>query len=294
MPDVDTHIFKKIRQIQYQTIRLVDDILAGAYLSAFRGRGMEFEEVREYQPGDEVRTIDWNVTARMNHPYVKSFREEREITMTLVVDISASTHFGSGQQLKSEMIAEIAAILAFSAIKNNDKVALLLFSDRVERYFPPAKGTRHVLRLIREILIQRPQQQGTNIGEALAYLGKVQQRSGLCFLISDFICGDYSHEAALIAKKDDLVCFALVDKCEKSFPDMGIVAVSDLETGKMCLMDTASQSVQKQLEESSIERLQRNRQLMSKLGADFCVIDTSKPYLTQLRKFFLIRKMRRR
>ncbi len=294
MVDTSSSLLKKIRRIQFQTTHLADDVLAGAYRSAFRGRGMEFEEVREYQPGDEIRTIDWNVTARMNHPYVKSFREEREITLTLAVDISSSTRFGSGHHLKSDLIAEIAAVLAFSAIKNNDKVALLLFSQDVEKYYPPKKGLRHVLKIIRELLVTTPRHQGTNISAALAFLGRVKQRSGICFLISDFICQDYSHEAAIIAKEHELVCLALSDPTESRFPAMGLTTLYDLETGVECLIDTESSQVQKALKSKSAERMDNNRQLMRKVGGDFCEIHTERPYLAQLRKFFLLRQMRRR
>lgn len=294
MPDITSALFKKISRIQFQTTRLADDVLAGAYRSAFKGRGMEFEEVREYQPGDEVRTIDWNVTARMRRPYVKTFREERELTMTLVVDISASTRFGSGHQLKSELVAEIAAVLAFSAIKNNDKVALILFSNKVEKYFPPNKGTRHVLRVIRELLVYEPKNQGTNVAEALSFLGKVQQHSSICFLISDFICDDYTHEAAVIAKRHDLIALAIEDPSEIIFPKMDLVAFKDLESGEERLIDTSSTAVRQQLKTEGQQRLAAQEKLMRKLGADFLSIQTDRPYMPQLRKFFLIRQKRRR
>lgn len=294
MEEARAQLFKKIRRIQYHTTRLVDDILAGAYRSAFKGRGMEFEEVRAYQPGDEVRTIDWNVTARMHHPYVKVFREEREITMTLVVDISASTRFGSGRELKSDLIAEVGAMLAFSAIKNNDKVALLLFSDTVEKYLPPNKGTRHVLRVIKELLAYAPKKRGTDVNAALSFLGKLQQHAGVCFLISDFICADYAHEAALTAKRHDLVCIALADPCEKTFPEMGLTTLSDLESGELRLVDTASHELQQHLQKTFSQRLDDTNKLMQRLGGDFCAIHTDRPYLAQLHKFFLMRQRRRR
>lgn len=292
MPDNADTLFKKISRIQFQTTRLANDVLAGAYRSAFKGRGMEFEEVREYQPGDEVRTIDWNVTARMQRPFVKSFREEREITMTLLVDISSSTRFGSGQQLKSELIAEIAALLAFSAIKNNDKVSLILFSDRVEKYFPPNKGTRHVLRVIRELLAYKPEGHGTDIAAALSFLGKIQQHSSICFLISDFICPDYSHEAAIIAKRHDLVAISIEDAAEKQFPSMNLVSFVDLESGRQQLVDTNSTTIHQVQIKNSETRIGSQKKLMHRLGADFLHIQSDKPYLPQLRKFFLIRQKR--
>jgi uncharacterized protein (DUF58 family) len=289
MAAISHDLFKKIRRIQIQTTHLANDVLAGAYRSAFKGKGMEFEEVREYQQGDDVRNIDWNVTARMNHPYVKNFREERELSVILAVDVSASTYFGSGEYLKSELIAEIAAVLAFSAIKNQDKVALLLFSDRVEKYFPPQKGTRHVLRIIRELLTFKPQPRSTNISEALSFLGKVQHRSSICFLISDFICADFFHEAALAAARYDLVPIAIVDSAEKSFPKMDLVTFADLESGDSLLVDTSANTVQTRFKKNSEERLSAQKKMMQKLGTELCIIDTRLPYLQQLKKYFMLR-----
>lgn len=294
MPDNASALFKKISRIQFQTTHLADDVLAGAYKSAFKGRGMEFEEVREYQAGDEVRTIDWNVTARMNRPYVKTFREERQLTMTLIVDISSSNRFGSGRQLKSELIAEIAAVLAFSAIKNNDKVSLILFSDTVEKYFPPNKGTRHVLRIVRELLAYKPKGTGTNVAEALSFLGRVQQHSSICFLISDFICGDYAHEAAIIAKRHDLVGMAIEDQAEANLPHMGIVNFTDLESGEQRIVDTSAQSVDQELKKETAERLSAQKKLMQRLGTDLLILQTNTPYMPVLKKFFMNRQRRRR
>lgn len=294
MAPINPELFKKIHRIQIQTSHLVEDVLAGAYRSAFKGMGMEFEEVREYQAGDDVRTIDWNVSARMQKPYVKIFREEREITLTLIVDISASTRFGSGNQLKSDLIAEIAAVLAFSAIKNNDKVALILYSQTVEKYLPPKKGIRHVLRVIRELLSNQPQHPSTDLNAALTFLGKVQQRSGICFILSDFICPDYSHQAGIISRHHELISLALVDPAEKKFPKMDLTAFTDLETRKKLTVDTSTVEFQNHLKESCQQRLDTNRNLMIKLGADFCAIDTAQPYAAQLRKFFLLRQKRPR
>ncbi|MEI8365813.1 MAG: DUF58 domain-containing protein [Parachlamydiaceae bacterium] len=289
MTSTPSSLFKKIRRIKIQTEHLANDILAGAYRSAFKGRGMEFEEVREYEPGDDVRTIDWNVTARMNHPYVKNFREERELTVTLAVDVSSSTRFGSQQQLKSDLIAEIAAVIAFSAIKNNDKIALLLFSDRVEKYLPPQKGSRHVLRIVRELLTHQPQSHGTNIGEALSFLGNVQRRSGVCFLLSDFICPDYSREASVIVRKHDLVPIAMVDPAENMLPEMGIVPFLDLENQTLRIVDTSSKKVQDFLQESTGKRLEKQKKIMQKLGVLFCVIHTELSYVPQLRQYFTLK-----
>jgi uncharacterized protein (DUF58 family) len=293
MVDITNEMIKKIRKIQFQTTHLANDILAGAYLSAFKGKGMEFEDVREYQPGDDIRTIDWNVTARMQGPYIKRFREERELTVTLVVDVSASNRYGSNHTLKKELIAEIAAVLAFSAIKNNDKVSLLLFSNSVEKYLPPKKGTRHVLQVIREILAFQPQQLETDLAAALTYLGKVQQRTSICFLISDFISPDFAHETALVAQRHDLISIAIVDPSEHTFPQMNLVNFVDLETGKHCLIDTSSASTCENLKKSVEKRLDSLKDLMNHLGASFIPIYTDRPYLPELKKFFKIRGKRR-
>lgn len=290
----DTPLLKKIRRIQYQTTRLANALLAGAYHSAFKGRGMEFEEVREYQNGDEVRAIDWNVTARMNRPYIKSFREEREITMTLLVDISASTHFGSGGELKSDLIAEIAAMLAFAAIKSNDKVALILFSDRIEKYIPPNKGTQHVLHIIRDLLTYKPQGTTTDVAAALSFLGKVQQQTGICFVISDFICPDFTHAAKIIAVHHDLVCISLTDAAETALPKMDLLRLKDPETGDSILVDTASKAFRQHLAKQTAKRLQTLRHALRKIGADGCTIHTQKPCYLQLQKFFHMRQARRR
>jgi uncharacterized protein (DUF58 family) len=299
MPLVSQEIFKKIRHIQYQSTRLANDFLVGAYKSAFRGRGMEFEEVREYQPGDEYRAIDWNVTARMNRPYVKSFREERDMTVLLAVDISASTRFGSGQTSKREMIAEIAAVIAFSAIKNNDRVGLLLFSDMVEKYYPPRQGTRHVLQVIRELLVYEPQHRGTDLSAAFAFLGKVHQRSGICFLISDFIgavedSAAYAHAAALIAHKHDLICISVQDPAERELPHLGLTALSDLEAGSFQWVDTESHDLREQFKKSTEQAFNAHRALLKKIGADLIEIWTNQPYMPLLRQFFARRKKERR
>ncbi|MEI8124977.1 MAG: DUF58 domain-containing protein [Parachlamydiaceae bacterium] len=284
MASIPLSLFKKIQRIQIETTHLANDILAGAYRSAFKGKGMEFEEVREYQAGDDIRSIDWNVTARMNHPYVKNFREERELNVTLAVDISSSTRFGSKQQLKSDLIAEIAAVIAFSAIKNNDKIGLILFSDKIEKYLPPQKGSRHVLRVVRELLTYKPLGCGTDVAGALSFLGKVQSRSGVCFLLSDFICPDYSREAAVIVRKHELVPIVVIDPAEKMFPEMNLVSFVDLESGAAQIVDTLAS--EHGLEQSTQKRLEDQGRMMQKLGTEFCLIDATNPYLPQLRKYF--------
>lgn len=293
MATIEKDLYKTIRRIQIQTTHLATDLLAGAYKSAFRGKGMEFEEVREYEPGDEVRSIDWNVTARMNKPYVKNFREERELTVMLVVDVSASSRFGSMNPVKSELIAEIGAVMAFSAIKNNDKVGLLLFSEQIEKYLPPKKGTRHVLRVIRELLAFQPKRRGTNLAGALGYLGKVLRRRGICFVISDFICGEYSHAMSLLAKEHDMISIAVNDPYESQIPPMNLMTLEDLEDGALAVVDMSDASLAESYREKTSQRMLAHHRLMTKIGAGFIDICTNEPYMKALRKFFKMRALRR-
>lgn len=294
MTEISQDILKRIRRIQILSTQLANDVLAGAYRSAFKGKGMEFEEVREYQLGDEIRSIDWNVTARMSHPYVKIFREERDLTVMLVVDVSASSRFGSHYGSKSAVIAEIGGVLAFSAIKNNDKVGLILFSDTVEKYLPPRKGIRHVTRVIRELLAFKPKGRGSDLGAALAFLGKVQRRSGICFLISDFLCPDYSHEAALISKRHDLISVRISDPSEVSFPKIGLANVGDIETLQRSMVDTNSETVQENYRQNAAKHIAQFRKLMKKIGAGYIEIQTDKSYMAALKKFFKLREKKRR
>ncbi|WP_213157077.1 DUF58 domain-containing protein [Parachlamydia sp. AcF125] len=288
---MDRELFKKIRRIQIQTTHLAEDILAGAYHSAFKGKGMEFEEVREYQPGDEIRHIDWNVTARMSHLYVKNFKEEREITVFLLVDISASSRFGSQNLLKSELIAEIGAVLAFSANKNQDRVGLILFSDQVESYLSPKKGLRHVLRVVRDLLVFSPQHSKTDLGAALAFLGKVQRKAAICFLISDFLATGYEHQAKLIAQGHDLISICVQDPFEAHIPPLGLLNMQDLETESVALID--SNQPQNPLRESAQAHLRDVQFFMKTIGADFLSIRTDQPFMPVLRKFFKVRGMKR-
>lgn len=282
---------KVIRKIEIQTTRLAKDMFAGLYRSAFKGQGIEFEEVREYQPGDDVDNIDWPVTSHMQRPYIKIFREERDLTVLLLIDASASTRFGS-TELKSQLIAEIGALLAFSAIKNNDRVGLMLFTEEVEKYIPPKRSVRHVLRVIRELLAFTPQRKGTNISKALSFLGKVQSKSNVCFLISDFICPDYSKEAALIALQQDLIAISVSDPLEERFPNIQLADLEDLENGTEGLIDTASSAFQESYPAKMNERLLLQQKLMAKVGGGFVDIRTDRPYLPILRKFFKLRSKR--
>jgi len=289
MSEISLQLLQHIQRIHIQTKQLAQDLLAGAYRSAFKGKGMEFEEVRVYENGDEIRDIDWKVSARMNQPFVKTFREEREITVMLVVDVSASSRFGTGDKRKSDLIAEIGGVIAFSAIKNNDKVGLLLFSDRVEKYLIPKSGVRHVLRVIRELLAFKPKGKGTDIGKALAYLGNIHRKSSVCFLISDFICSDYSHELTLIARKHDVIGISVNDPAEVSFPDVHLVEVSDLENGQSVLVNSSSRKIQEFFENGAKERLKSCKHIVNGAGAGFIDIRTDKPYIPEIKKFFKLR-----
>lgn len=285
-------LFDKIRRIQMVTTQLANDLLAGAYHSAFKGRGMEFEEVREYESGDEVRSIDWNVTARMNHPYVKVYREERELTAMLVVDVSASSRFGSQNLSKKDIIAEIAAVIAFSAVKNNDKIGLILFSEEVELYLPPNKGLRHVLRVIRELLIRKPKKIKTDLSAALTFLGNVQQKHTICFVISDFICELPQKELLITSQHNDLIAIQVGDPCEWEFTKMDLVQMTDLETGMTKIIDSSSSAVINQQRQRMQERTSQLKSLMQQIGAGLIQIQTDQSYIDPLRKFFTLRKIR--
>jgi uncharacterized protein (DUF58 family) len=287
---IPKELYQNIRRIQMRTKRTVNDVMAGMYQSAFKGQGMEFEEVREYVPGDEIRNIDWNVTARMQTPFVKSFREERELTLSLVIDVSESSLYGSAEKPKNQLIAEIGATLAFSAIENNDKVSLLLFSDQIEKYIPPKKGTRHVLRVIREILGFQPKKKGTNIAEALRYLGRVQKRKGICFLLSDFIDEGFTKELTLTAKKQDLIGIRISDPFEEVFPDVGLATLHDLETDEERLVDTSDPQVRNQLKAHYWELSERVQTQLQRAGAGYIDIPTNSSSAEKLRHYLLVRE----
>jgi len=285
-------ILKKIRRLELRTRRLVNSTFAGQYHSVFKGRGMNFEEVREYAPGDEIRSIDWNVTARMNTPYVKKFTEERELTVMLVVDVSASGTFGSVELSKRELAAEVASILAFSAINNNDKVGLLLFSDEVELFIPPKKGRLHTLRLIREMLYFQPKGKGTDLTGALDYLNRVISRRAVLFLISDFLAPDFTKALTVSSRRHDVVAMPVSDPGESSLPDVGIITLEDAETGQQIDINTGSKGVRRglaDLEEArrkSLDRLFRSRRI------DIVPLTTTEDYLVALRSFFKQRERR--
>ena len=288
-----TDPFRHIRRLQIQALHNVDDLFAGIYRSTFKGKGLEFEDVREYQPGDDIRTIDWNVTARSRHPFVKNFREERELTVMLVVDISASSHFGHLGRLKSDMIAELAALLAFSAIKNQDKVGLLLFTNEIELYLKPKKGVRHVLRVIRELLYFNPRHKGTNVPQALSFLGRVQRKRMICFLISDFLTHDFSKEAALMAKRHELIAFHVYDLYERDFSPRGLFQLRDLETEEEELIDTGDANVQQHFQRKAEEQATATKHLFHRIGADYLAMHTGESSSATLQRFFRLRGCKR-
>ena len=283
-----------MRQLEIRTRRMVNDGMAGAYHSVFKGRGMDFDEVREYTPGDEVRTIDWNVTARAGRPFVKKFTEERELTIFLVVDISASGNFGSGSMAKRDLAAELASVLAFSAIRNSDKVGLLLYTDRVERYLPPKKGRRHVLRVVRDILYHEPQGIGTDTVKVLDVVNHVLHRRAIVFLISDFqTSGDPGVARTQLRRavrqtnrRHDLIAVHIEDLREKELPNVGIVALEDAESGEIIELDTARAAVRKRFKELSLERTQRLKSDLRGEGVDTLQLQTDLPYIPALQRFF--------
>ena len=285
-------ILKKIRRIELRTRRLVNSMFAGQYHSVFKGRGMNFEEVREYAPGDEIRSIDWNVTARMNAPYIKKYTEERELTVMLLVDVSASGIFGSVELSKRELAAEVASILAFSAINNNDKVGLILFTDRIELFIPPKKGRLHTLRLIREMLYFEPEGRGTDLAGALDYLNLVVSRRSVVFMISDFLAPDFTTALTVSSKRHDLVAMPVIDKGESELPNVGIITLEDAETGEQIDVNTSSKAVRQALREINDDRLADLEYLLRSRRVDIVRLTTTEDYLISLRNFFEQRERR--
>ena len=307
-------ILKKIRQIELRTSRLVSETLAGQYHSVFKGQGMNFEEVREYQPGDEVRAIDWNVTARMNHPFVKKFVEERELTLMLVVDLSGSGLFGSGEQSKRELAAEIASVLAFSAIRNNDKVGLILFTDEVEKYMPPRKGRRYVLRVIREILFFEPKRRGTNLNAAIEFLSRVTSHRAIALVVSDFLASNpsgqfvRSNRGALSQplsqsvftalrqanRRHDVVAVQIVDRYEMEMPALGRLVLKDAETGEVLEMNTGDARKRAAFARRQTEAQAELVRQFRSARIDSIQVRTDQPYAAALGRFFETREKRRR
>jgi len=299
--DQTREILKKVRQIEIRTKRLVSDTLAGQYHSVFKGRGMNFDSVREYVPGDEVRAIDWNVTARAGRPFVKKFVEERELTLLLMVDVSASGDFGSGMQSKRELAAEIASVLAFSAIKNSDKVGLLLFTDRVELFVPPRKGRRHVLRIVRDVLSFEPNGRGTDLVHALKFMNEISERRGIVFLLSDFQMPNPGPEAVAelrlalrqANRRHDLVALPIEDPREQALPDLGIIAIEDAESGEMIEIDSGNPAVRENFSKLAQVRAEQLQKIFNREAIDSLRVSTDRPYVADLMAFFKNRVRKR-
>jgi len=289
---IPRELIKKLRKIEIHTSRLANDQLAGSYHSVFKGKGMAFSEVRQYQPGDDVRFIDWNVTARVGDAYVKMFTEEREMTVMLLVDLSASQRFGSSDRVKVEVVAEVAALLAFSAIKNNDRVGLILFTDRIERFVPPKKGRGHVMRVVTEILNAKPEGEGTNLRAALDLLGSVSHRRSVAFLISDFIANDYERPMKVAARRHDLIPLSVVDPREEEMSDVGIALLEDLETGEELEVDTSDPRVRRAFAHMVARQRAEREQLFQRLRMDEVTIRTDRDYVRPIAELF--RRRRRR
>jgi uncharacterized protein (DUF58 family) len=285
-------MIRTIRRIEIRTRRLVDQGLAGGYHSTFKGRGMEFSEVREYVPGDDVRSIDWNVTARAGHPYVKKFVEERELTVVLAVDRSASGIFGSSSRWKNEVAAEVAAVLAYSAIRNNDNVGLLVFTDQVERFIPPRKGRNHVLRVVRDVLAFEPEHRGTSVRSALDFLNQALAKRAVVFLLSDFIDAGYEKPLGIAARRHDLIAISIEDPREEELPRLGMVSVRDAETGGQLVLDTSRRAVRTAWKARHAERRAERRKLLRRLGVDEIEVTTHHPFDRALVRFFDARARR--
>jgi uncharacterized protein (DUF58 family) len=285
-------LLKRIRKLEISTQKVVSETLAGQYHSVFKGRGMAFSEVRPYGPGDEIRSIDWNVTARMNEAFVKVFNEERELTAMLLVDVSASKDFGSGERFKSEVAAEAAAQIAFSAIANNDRVGLILFSDRVEKVIPPKKGRAHVMRLVTDVLAFRPDGRGTDLAVGLSYLNRWVKRRAVVFLISDFQADGYEPSLKLVARKHDLVPLVVSDPLERELPPFGLIALQDPETGRRLVVDAGHPQVRAALQESVDAERRKREQLFRRLELDHAELGTGSDHGLALAQFFQRRARR--
>lgn len=285
-----SEILKKVRRIEIKTRGLSQNIFAGQYHSAFKGRGMAFSEVREYQYGDDVRDIDWNVTARYNRPYVKVFEEERELTVVLLVDVSGSLNYGTHGQMKSDMATEIAATILFSAIQNNDKIGVIFFSDRIEQYIPPQKGRRHILYIIRKMLSFEPKGTGTDVGVALEYLSQVVKRRCTAFVLSDFFCHhDFSKQMQIVGRKHDMMGIQIYDQRAKSLPNIGLMNIVDAETGRELLIDTSSKAVRKAHNDHFMHRQESLKDLFAKSRVDWVSVATDEDYVKAMMRLFAMR-----
>ena len=286
-------LLKKVRKIEIKTKGLSNHIFAGEYHTAFKGKGMAFSEVREYQPGDDIRSIDWNVTARYNSPFVKVFEEEREMTVMLMIDVSASGNFGTQEQFKRELATELAAILAFSAINNNDKVGVIFFTDKLEQFIPPKKGKKHILRIIREVLAFQPTGKGTDIATALEYFSAVIKKRSICFILSDFMSKEFDMPLKIASKKHDLVALRIHDTREDTLPNVGLVPMQDAETEQMLYVDTSSKKVRDNFAKNRANATEKLRKLFPASGVDLIDITTGTDYVKPLINFFKTRGKRR-
>lgn len=289
---IPKEILKKIRHIEIRTSRLVNDLFGGEYQSVFKGQGIEFADVREYVPGDDIRTIDWNVTARSQKAFVKKFVEERELTVLFVVDMSGSEYFGSGEKLKSEVAAEITALLAFSAVKNHDKTGLLICTDEVEKFVPVKKGRNHVLRVVREILYYQPRRKRTRLSAALQYLHQILTRTAVIFLISDFIDEGYEKSLKVLSRKHDVIAIHLKDRREQEFPSIGLIELEDGETGERLLVDSSAGNLRQHFQATSQKREEQIDKLCKSLRMDRVTINAEGSYVEPLMRFFRIREQR--
>lgn len=289
---IPREILKKVKRIEISTRGLVNEVFSGEYHSVFKGRGMEFAEVREYMIGDDIRNIDWNVSARMGHPFVKVFDEERELTVMLMVDVSSSGNFGTSNQMKGEIAAELCALLAFSAIKNNDKVGLLIFSDKIEKFIPPRKGKQHVLRVIREILYYKPEDSQTDLNVALEYLSRVIRRRSIVFLISDFLAENYEKALQVANKKHDVIAVDIIDPREVELPNVGFIELEDAETGETVLVDTTSAGVRSTFFSRAQAGRSGREKFFKSIGVDNINIYTDQSYVEPITRFFRMRAKR--
>lgn len=286
-------ILKKVRQLEIKTKGIVNQIFSGEYHSVFKGRGIDFSEVREYQVGDDIRSIDWNVTARFGHPFIKVFEEERELTVFLIVDLSGSQYFGSQNNTKQQIAIELSATLAFSALKNNDKVGLILFTDKVEKFIPPKKSRSHILRIIRELLTFEPEGYKTNINNALEFFNKALKKRCIAFLISDFIDSEYDKILRIIGRKHDLVAISIEDIREKEIPKIGLLKLKDLETGSEFILDSNNPNLNKLLKEYYQRKAEKQKKLFLSSNIDFIKINTEKGFIKPMIEFFKMREKRR-
>ena len=288
---IPSEILRKVRQIEIRTRSVVNSVLSGAYSSTFKGRGMEFAEVREYLAGDEIRSIDWNVTARQGSPFIKKYVEERELTVLLVVDASSSGEFGSQREMKGEVMATISALLAFSAIKNNDRVGLLIFTSKVEKFIPPQKGKKHVMRVIRELLYHEPQEKGTDLAVALEQVNRLMKRRAVVFLVSDFATGDFQRPMRMLQQRHDAVAITVVDPRERDLPNVGFLELEDAETGEIVLVDTSSKEFRETFRKEVLTESSHLKRLFRRMNTDFVEVlikpqydDTIQPLLDYFRK----------